>query len=119
MSKKLAIEAFGLLVLCASQGWAGTSGNGSPRPATGQFTFCCGGNVKVVYFTQIMTLAPTMNAPNLGISFGNYVKATSGLPSIDRERCVAGNSGADLAAERERYKGMFGKTKVVEINWAG
>ena len=119
MSKQLAIAVFGLLALCASQGWAGTSGNGSPRPATGQFTFCYGGNVKVVYFTQVMPLAPTMSAPNLGVSFGDYVKATYGLPTIDRERCVTGNTGADVAAERERYKGMFGKTKIVEINWAG
>ena len=118
MSKKLAIAVFGLLALCASQGWAGTMRNGS-RPATAQFTFCYGGNVKVVYMTQVMPLAPTMSAANLGVSFGEYVKATYGLPSIDRERCVAGNSGADLAAERERYKGMFGKTKIVEINWAG
>jgi hypothetical protein len=118
MRKGVAIAVFCLSALCASQGWAGTMRNGS-RPATAQFTFCYGGNVKVVYLTQVMPLAPPMSAANLGISFGEYVKATYGLPSIDRERCVAGNSGADLAAERERYKGMFGKTKIVEINWAG
>lgn len=119
MSKKLGIAVFGSLALYASQGWAGTLGNGSPRPAPGPFTFCYGGNVKVVYLTQVMHLAPTTSGPSLEVSFRDYVKATYGLPSIDRERCVTGNTGADLAAERERYKGMFGKTKIVEINWAG
>lgn len=119
MSKQLAIAAFGLLALCSSQGWAGSAGNGSPRPAPGPFTFCYAGNVKVVYLTQVMHLAPRTSAPSLEASFRDYVKATFGLPSIDRERCVAGNSGADLAAERERDKGMFGKTKIVEINWTG
>ena len=114
MNKELAIAVFCLSALYASQGWAGTMRNGS-HPATPQFTFCYGGNVKVVYLTQVMPLSPITSAAK----FGEYVKAAYGLPSIDRERCVAGNSGADLAVERERYKGMFGKTKIVEINWVG
>jgi hypothetical protein len=118
MNKKLAIAVFCLSALCASQGWAGTMRNGS-RPATGHFTFCYGGNVKVVYLTQVMPLAPASSAASLDVSFREYVKATYGLPTIDRERCVTGNTEADVAAERQRDKGMFGETKIVEINWAG
>ena len=105
-----------VLLLCASQSWAGMTGNGS-GPAMGQFTFCYGGNPNVVYFTQVMPLAPTMSAPNLGVSFADYVQATYRLPSIDRQRCVTGSSSGDVAAERQRYKGMFGTAKIVEINW--
>ena len=129
MSKKLSIVVIGLAALCTSQVWAGTSGNGweqrraaaglPPEGATTQYAFCYGGNVKVVYFNRIITLAPTTSAPNLAAAYGDYVKTTYGLPGVDRLRCVTANSNADALAEKERYRGMFGKAKIVEIEWAG
>lgn len=116
MTQIPAIAMVGLL--CAAPAWAGSTGNGSPRPV-GQFVFCYGGNVKVVYMTQIMPLAAQTDAPSLGVSFANYVKANYGIPSIDRQRCVTGFTNTDLAAARQSYMGMFGKTKIVEINWGG
>jgi len=61
-----------------------------------------------------MTLAPTTSAPNLGVAYGNYVKTKYGLPTIDRQRCVTSDSIAGAAAEKQRYKEMFGTTKLVE-----
>jgi hypothetical protein len=129
MGKKLAIAMFGLAALCTSQVLAGTLGNGAaqrraaaglpPEEAKTQYAFCYGGNVKVVYFNRIITLAPTTSAPNLAVAYGDYVKATYGLPGVDRLRCVTANSNADAAAEKGRYRGRFGRTKIVEIEWAG
>jgi hypothetical protein len=119
MGSRLSIAVLGLMVFCISHGWAGTTGNGSAAPATTQYAFCYAGNVNVVYFTQILTLAPTANAPNLGVAYADYVKTTYGLPGIDRQRCVTSDSSAGAAAEKQRYKGMFGTTKLVETKWGG
>ena len=130
MSKKFAIMFFGLLVLYTSQSCAGTMGNGAAqrRAAAGlpplpgadaktRYEFCYAGNPKVVYFTQIITVAP--NAPGLGdVKYAHYIQKTYGLPSIDRLRCVPSNSNADADAEKQRYEGMLGRTKLIEIKWA-
>jgi hypothetical protein len=118
MSKRLALAVFGLVGLCASRGLAGTTGNGS-RPVVVQYTFCYGGNVKVVYLSQVMATPPNVSAPDLGNTYGECVKATYGLPGVDRVRCVTANTSADAAAARQQYKGMLGPGKIVEINWAG
>ena len=131
MSKNFAMVVFGLLVLYASQGWAGSMGNGAAqrRAAAGlppeaaktqtQYAFCYAGNPKVVYITQVITLPPAESAGNLGVTYRDFVKTKYGIPSIDRERCVTANSNADAAAEKQRYLGMFGRTKLIEIEWAG
>jgi hypothetical protein len=132
MGKKFAMVVFGLLVLFASQGWAGTLGNGAAqrRAAAGlpplpgpdaktRYEFCYAGNPKVVYFTQVVTVAP--GAPGLGdIAYSHYIQKRYALPSIDRMRCVPANSGTDAEVEKERYKGMLGRTLLVDnIKWDG
>lgn len=119
MLTKVSIAIFSLVVLCTSPVWAGTTGNGTPQQAKTQYAFCYGGNVKVVYFSQILTLASTVNAANLGAAYGRYIVATYGLPGVDRQRCVTSDSSAGAAAEKQRYEGMFGTTKIIEIEWAG
>lgn len=130
MSKKIAVVIVGLTALCTSQGWAGSHGNGADqrRAAAGlppleqakttQYAFCYGGNVKVFYISGIITLTPAENASSLDVAYRDYVKATYGIPSIDRDRCVAAGSVADATAEKQRYEGMFGKTRLVEIEWS-
>lgn len=118
MSQKFVIVFFGLLVLFTSKGWAGTSGNGSVQPKVTKYIFCYAGNPRVVYLTQVITVAP--NGPGLGeVKYANYIQKTYGIPSIDRMRCVPANSKADAVAEKERYLGMFGRTKLIEIKWDG
>jgi len=119
MLNKLSIAILSLMLLCTAQSWAGTTGNGTAQQAKTQYAFCYGGNVKVVYFSQVLTLAPTVSAPNLGGAYGRYIETTYGLPGIDRQRCVTSDSSAGAAAEKQRYKGMFGTTRIVEIEWAG
>jgi hypothetical protein len=119
MGKKLSIVIVGLASICASQSWAGSTGNGWAQPAETQYAFCYGGNVKVVYISGIITVASTASMPNLGVAYGDYVKTTYGLPGLDRQRCVTAGSIADATAEKQRYKQMFGTTKLVEIEWAG
>jgi len=118
MRNKLSIAILSLMLLCTAQSWAGTTGNGTAQQAKTQYAFCYGGNVKVVYFSQVLTLAPTVSAPNLGGAYGRYIETTYGL-GIDRQRCVTSDSSAGAAAEKQRYKGMFGTTRIVEIEWAG
>jgi hypothetical protein len=117
MLRSLSLATFGLALACTSQIWAGTTGNGSAQ-RNGQYAFCYAGNVNVVYFTQVMTLTPGESAPNLGVTYGDYVKKTYGLPSIDRERCVRAATSDAAAVEKQRYMGMLGTTKPVEIQWA-
>ena len=129
MSKKNAILFMGLVMFCTSQVWAGTTGNGwdqrrsaaglPPEVAKTEYAFCYAGNVKVVYFNRVITMSPATSAPNLAAAFGNYVTATYGLPGVDRLRCVTANSNASAAAEKKRYRGMFGRAKIVQIEWAG
>ena len=118
LGTRLWFAVFGLMMLCISPAGAGTTGNGT-TPSTTQYAFCYAGNVNVVYFTQIMTLAPTANAPNLGVAYADYVKSTYGMPGINRQRCVTSDSIAGAEAEKQRYKGMFGTTKLVETHWGG
>jgi len=61
MGKKLAVMTFGLALLCASQGWAGSSGPGwasrqtgaqaqAPVPAAkARYTYCIGGGMGTSY----------------------------------------------------------------------
>jgi hypothetical protein len=118
MSKKFAIVVFVLLMFCALQGWAGTSGNGWVQPKVTKYVFCYAGNPKVVYFTQVVTVAPS--ATDLGdVEYAHYIQKTYGLPAIDRMRCVPANSNADAVTEKQRYKEMLGKTKFIDIKWEG
>ena len=125
MNNKFAIMVFMLVVLCTSKGWAGTSGNGwaqrggIPPEVKTKYVFCYAGNPKVVYFSQVVTVAP--GAPGLDdIAYSHYIQKRYGLPAIDRMRCVPSNSGTDAAVEKQRYKEMSGKTMLVDnIKWEG
>lgn len=116
MIKKLSLATLGLALGCTSVVWAGSLGNGAAQ-RNGQYVFCYAGNPNVVYFTQVMTVAPTASAPNLGVTYGDYVSKTYGLPSIDRERCVRAATSSDAANEKQRYIESLGTTKIVELQW--
>lgn len=108
---------------------AGSSGNGwaqrngaaglRPGPQAAQYVFCYGGNPKVVYFTGVFSLASATNPTDLGIRYRHYVETTYGLPSIDRERCVTANTIASATAEKQRYKEMLGRERMMETEWTG
>ena len=121
MSKKSAMVVLGLLVLCAPQGWAGSMGNGAAQRASmaGGYTFCYAGNSKVVYFTQVLRILPKANAPNLGVTYGSYIKKTYGLTDIDRQRCITAVSKADTEAVKERFKKTFSPANSIENEWGG
>lgn len=118
MLRKLPLAISGLVVVCTALSSAGTMGNGSAQ-RNGHYAFCYAGNVKVVYFTQVMTLTPGVTPPNLGVAYGDYVKKTYGIPTIDRERCVTALTSAAAADAKQQYMGMFGTTKTVDIQWTG
>jgi len=123
MGKKFSIAVIGLMLLCTSQVWAGTSGNGAPQVAQTRFAFCYAGNVKIVYFSDIVTFSTTIAssfaAAKLAHAYGDYVTKTYGLPGFDRLRCVTADSNADVVAAKKTYGGMFGKAEIIEIEWAG
>jgi len=127
MSKKFAMVVLGLLVLFASQGWAGSGGPGWASRLTGaglppaktHYTFCYARDPKVVYLTQVITLAPTVSAPSLAGAYANYIQTTYGASVYRMSRCIAADSNADAVAEKQRYKVMFGTTRLIEIEWAG
>lgn len=118
MLRKLSLAALSLVLVCTSQSLAGTMGNGSAQ-RNGHYAFCYAGNPNVVYFTQVITLGQGVSAPNLGVQYGDYIKKTYGVPTIDRERCVTAATSDAATAEKQRYMGMLGTTKLVEIQWAG
>lgn len=113
---KRALLALGLVLVCTSPIWAGTTGNGSAQ-WNGQYGFCFAGNPNVVYFTQITTFAPAANVPNIGVAFGDYIKTTYKLPTVDRERCARAATSDEATAEKQRYIGTLGTTKSVEVHW--
>ena len=119
MLKKLSYATFGLVLACASQTLAGSTGNGWAQTSKSQYAFCYAGNPKVVYFSRVITLAPKVSAPNLGVAYATYVKTKYGLPSIDRQRCVTAGSSVAAEDEKHRYKGMFGTTRLIDTQWAG
>ena len=127
MSKKFVITVFGLVVLCASQVWAGSSGPGWASRLTGavnppaktHYAFCYARDPKVVYLTQVITLAPTVSTPGLARPYANYIQTTYGESIYRMSRCIDANSNADALAEKQRYKESFGTTRLIEIEWAG
>ena len=55
------------------------------------------------------------NDQTFGYAFTGILRST--LDSTQEYRVVTANSNADAVAEKQRYKGMFGTTKMIEIKW--
>ena len=119
MLKKLSLLILGVVLVCTSHARAGSTGNGSMQRVTWSNAFCYAGNPMVTYFSRVITLTPKITLSNLQSSYTDYIKATYGLPTIDRWRCVGAASRAAAAAEEQQYKRMLGTTRLVETQWVG
>jgi hypothetical protein len=127
MGNKFSGAIIGLSLLCASQGLAGTTGNGADQRngtapvAKTHYSYCFGGLRKTVYFSNVIESAPTVAKPDLGIPFGAYLTKTFGVGSNDGGQCITSEVMADIAnAKKQREAEFVAKTwKIIETKWSG
>lgn len=126
MGNKLPIAVIGLALLCASQSWAGTAGNGwaqrngiKPVPKT-HYTYCMGGLPKTAYFSSVIVSAPTLNKPDLDAPFGTYLTKTLAVRN-NGGMCYASDTMAGAVdGKKQREKELvWEKWKIVETKWKG
>ncbi len=127
MGNKLSLAILALALLGASPSLAGSSGNGAaqrngikPVPKT-HYTYCMGGLRKIVYFTPVITSAPSLNKPGLDIPFGKYLTATYGIGSNNGGQCFSSEVKADIEGAKKQREAEFvwKKWKIVETKWTG
>jgi len=116
---------FGLALLCASQAPAGTMAKGPPvKPELqAHYSFCWSEvrGPKTVYFSAVMTWAPSLTLPaDLNVPFESYVTKTYGV-NAGVPACRTWPSKDNVVALKKQqdaeYVGI--KWKIVETNWAG
>jgi hypothetical protein len=119
--KKFSIAIFGLAVLCTSPGWAGGTGNGEAQTAKAHYTYCFGGLQSTVYFTPVITSAPTVEKPDPGVPFGAYLTKTYGVGSNNGGQCFSSEAMADIVSAKKQREAEFvyKKWKIVEVEWKG
>lgn len=130
MRKNFAIAAtgFGLALLCASQSFAGTTGNGWSQsrataglPSGGaqtQYVFCYGANPNTAYFSPVFTAASTKSIPDLGVAYGHYLTQTG--YRTNGGQCIHAAASADASAEKMRRESeLRAGRKIMEISWSG
>jgi|SRR5579864_472261 len=126
MGNTFSVAIIGLSLLCASQSWAGSMGNGADQRngtvpvAKTHYSFCFGGLRKTVYFSNVIE-SISVNRPNLSSLFDAYLTKTFGVGSNDGGQCISSEVMADTAnAKKQREAEFVTKTwKIVETKWAG
>lgn len=123
MRGAVSIVIAGLAIFSAAQAWAGTTGNGSAQrngPKT-HYSYCFGGLRETVYFSRIITSAPSVTKPDLGIKFGAYLTKTYGVGSNNGGQCIVSESMADTTNGKKQREAEFvwRKWKIIETDWAG
>lgn len=129
MSKIFAIAALGcgLAMLCASQSWAGSTGNGwSQRPtaagvpaegAQTQYVFCYGANPKTAYFSSVFSVASTRDMPGLGTAYDHYL--TQMGYRTNGGQCIHADATTLASAEKMRRESELRPRKIIETSWSG
>jgi hypothetical protein len=127
MHAKLWVAVFGLALLCTGQSWAGSSGNGAdqrngvkPVPKT-HYSYCFGGLRKKAYFSDVITSAPSVSKPDLGIPFGAYLTKTYGTGSNNGGQCISSEVMADIVSAKKQREAelVWEKWTIVETKWTG
>ena len=133
MNNKRSITVFALVLLCASQSWAGSSGpgwasrlNGAQAPVTAakaQYTYCVGGLAGTYYFSSVITSAPTADIRHLNdkseVLFDTYLKTRGALNN--GSGCYTSEKMATTMSAKKQREDQFVymKYKIVETNWTG
>ncbi len=128
MSKNLAIAVCGLALLCVSQSWAGSMGNGAaqrraafglpPQGATTNYVFCYGGNPHTVYFSPVFAAASTRGIPSLSAAYGRYLTQMGYM--ADGGQCIHASASADASAAKRRQESEFRSGRnIIETTWSG
>jgi hypothetical protein len=122
--RKLPLAIFGLALLCASQAPAGTATRDGVKPVLqAHYSFCWdeAPGPKIVYFSAVMTWAPSLTLPaELNGPFSSYLTKTygahAGLPA-----CRTWPSKDNVVALKKQQDAeyVWRKWKIVETNWAG
>ena len=127
MGNRFSLALIGLVLVCTSQAWAGSSGNGWGQRngiapvAVAHYSYCFGGRPSKVYFSGVITSAPTVYKPQLGGPFGKYLTQTYGFASNDGGQCVTSEVMADVVrAKQQREAEFVARTwTIVETDWVG
>jgi len=133
MSKKLALTVFGLVMICTSQSWAGSSGPGYASRLTGSqapaaktyYTYCYGGDAPThtAYFSAVITSALAADIREIKsksqVSFDAYLKTVGARNS--GSSCISTTVSANgVLGKKQREADLVSeKWKIVETNWAG
>ncbi len=125
MAHRNMVAVLGLALLCASQGWAGSTGNGWQQrtgaqapAASAHYTYCFGGLPKTAYFSAVFSSAPLENG-ELKTSFGDYL-GTLGARN-NGAMCFASDTmkGAEAGKKQREAELVWEKWKIVETGWTG
>lgn len=124
----------GLVLLCASQSWAGSGGPGyaqrlggaqAPAPAAiAHYTYCFGGLAGTGYFSPVITSAPAAYKPeqasSLGIDFGAYLTKTLRVSNSGGQCFTSEAMATTVSAKKQREAELvYRKWKIVETTWTG
>lgn len=129
MSNKLAVVAIGVGVslLCVSQSFAGSMGNGAAQrraafaahagDGTTQYVFCYGGNSHSVYFSSVFAEASTRGPVSLSSAYSHYLTQMGYKASGQCNHATT--SAAASAAKVQQEDAVRSSRTVVETNWSG
>ena len=99
---------------------AGTAGPVWAKAKT-HYSYCFGGNQGTVYFSGVITSAPTERNPELHVPFDKYVHQTYGPNSNTGSVCIYSVAMADAVSGKKQRETMYVARvwKIVETQWAG
>ena len=124
MGRQLRIVILGLGLVCASQGWSGTTGNGSATQATTHYTYCFGGHPDIAYFSAVITSAPAADNHDLNgrfqTAYGNYLTHTLGVVN-NGGQCFTSDAMVSAVNGKKQHEAelLWRKWTIVETKWAG
>jgi hypothetical protein len=98
---------------------AGTAGNVWAKEKT-HYSYCFGGNQGTVYFSGVITSAPTEKNPELHVPFDKYIGQTYGPNSSTGGVCIASVAMADAVSGKKQRETLYltRTWKIVETKWA-